>query len=148
MWLKAASVNFATSWRFTQEDVRTEHVTPKRLLTKLVAGETIMDQGIFRDRRVRSLKWRDLVKPSSKQIVVELLLVTPWLAASLMCAHWAARIHFLFYVPALCSSFVFFLTGLRVVHNGYHYALGLPRWATEWVMFVLSVMMGWSLHAV
>ena len=107
-----------------------------------------MDQGIFRDRRVRSVKWLDLVNPSSRQIVVELLLVTPWLAASLLCAHWAARMHFLFYVPALCFTFLFFLTGLRVVHNGYHYALGIPRWATEWVMFILSVLMGWSLHAV
>jgi hypothetical protein len=33
------------------------------------------------------------------------------------------------------------LTGLRVVHNAHHYALGLPRWASEWVMFVMSVLM-------
>jgi hypothetical protein len=33
-----------------------------------------------------------------------------------------------------------------VVHNAHHYALGLPRWATEWVMFVISVL--GSMHAV
>jgi len=51
-------------------------------------------------------------------------------------------------LPALGCSFVFFLTGLRIVHNAYHYALGLLRWATEWVMFVMSVLMLGSMHAV
>ena len=40
------------------------------------------------------------------------------------------------------------MTGLRVVHNAHHYALGLRRWTTEWVMFVMSVLMLGSMHAV
>lgn len=48
----------------------------------------------------------------------------------------------------MAFSFVFFLTSLRVVHNGYHYTLGIPRWATEWVIYGISMLVGWSLHAV
>jgi fatty acid desaturase len=34
------------------------------------------------------------------------------------------------------------------VHNAYHYALGLSRGATEWVMFAMSLAMLGSMHAV
>jgi fatty acid desaturase len=34
------------------------------------------------------------------------------------------------------------------VHNAYHYALGVSRAATEWVMLALSVLMLGSMHAV
>lgn len=107
-----------------------------------------MNHGILHDRRVRNVQWRDLVRPTGVQIVNELLLIFPWLSASLVFAHLANTRHWLWYAPAMLCSFVFFLTGLRVVHNGYHYALGISRQATEWVMLVLSVLMGWSLHAV
>lgn len=96
---------------------------------------------IMRDPRVRSVEWRDLLELSTWEIVKELLLVFPWLLTSLVLAH-----HRL-YLLALGFSFVFFLCGLRVVHNAYHYALGIPRWATEWVMFALSVMMLSAMHA-
>src|SRR5205814_3345369 len=52
-----------------------------------------------------------------------------------------------FYLPALAFSFIFFLCGLRVVHNAYHYAIGIPKPATEWVMFTLSMMMLSAMHA-
>src|SRR5262249_38760538 len=101
-----------------------------------------MSLEILRDARIRSVPWRDLVHLSRVEVVKELLLSVPWLAASLALAHGG------YYVPALGFSFVFFLTGLRQVHNAYHYALGIPRAATEWVMFVLSVLMLGSMHAV
>jgi fatty acid desaturase len=107
-----------------------------------------MEHRIMRNPRVRSLKWRDLIKPSTRQIIIELLLIIPWFTASLACAHWADQFHLLFLIPALCFSFIFFLTALRVVHNAYHYALGLPKWITECIIFIFSVLMGWSLHAV
>ena len=69
-------------------------------------------------------------------------LTLPWLLAALAAAHWRV------YPLALLASFMFFLTGLRQVHNAYHYALGLPRAATEWVMFAMSVLMLGSMHAV
>jgi len=101
-----------------------------------------MSLEILHDARIRSVAWRDLVYVSRLEVVRELLLSVPWLAASILLAHRG------YYLPALGFSFVFFLTGLRQVHNAYHYALGIPRRATEGVMFVLSVMMLGSMHAV
>src|SRR5579862_7452083 len=96
---------------------------------------------IMRDPRVRSVEWKDLLALNRWEIVKEIVLYVPWLAAALLLAahHW--------YLPALGFSFVFFLCGLRVTHNAYHYAMGIPRWATEWVMFTLSVLMMSSMHA-
>jgi hypothetical protein len=87
---------------------------------------------IMRDPRVRGIEWRDLVTLSRWEVVRELCLPVPWFGASLSLAGlaWSWPVLFL---PALGCSFVFFLTGLRVIHNAHHYALGLPRWATEWV---------------
>ncbi len=101
-----------------------------------------MSLEILRDRRLRAVPWRDLLPLRAREIVGELLLPLPWLALSLALAH--CRV----YAAALAASFVFFLTGLRVVHNAYHYALGLPRALTELVMAVLSVLMLGSMHAV
>ena len=72
----------------------------------------------------------------------ELLLPLPWLAGSLVMAHCGL------YPLALGLSFVFFLTGLRIVHGAFHRALGLPRWPTEIVLFVFSQLMLGSMHAV
>lgn len=100
-----------------------------------------MSLEIMRDPRVRSVEWKDLLALSRWEIVKELLLVFPWLATSLVLAYFGH------YFIALGFSFVFFLCGLRVVHNAYHYAMGIPRPATEWVMYFLSVMMLSSMHA-
>jgi fatty acid desaturase len=80
--------------------------------------------------------------------MTELLLVTPWLALSFLSADFANTTHWGFYIFALGFSFVFFLTGLRVVHNAYHFTLGIPRFATHCVTFCLSVLLCWPLHAV
>jgi fatty acid desaturase len=45
-------------------------------------------------------------------------------------------------------SFVFFLTGLRLIHNAFHSALGLSRQATDVVLWVMSLVMLGSMHAV
>lgn len=94
------------------------------------------------DHRLRSVTWRDLLTLSRGEMAKELLLPLPWLAASLALADRQL------YLPALAMSFLFFLAGLRVVHGAYHYALGLSRGATELVMFVFSVLMLGSMHAV
>ena len=88
------------------------------------------------------IEWRDLVKVSRAEVMKELALPLPWLAASLAAAGWGA------WPLAWVCSFMLFLTGLRLVHNAYHYAVGLSRPATEWVMFVMSVVMQCSMHAV
>jgi fatty acid desaturase len=97
---------------------------------------------LMRDPRVRSVEWNDLMTLSKIEIIKELLLSTPWLLASFWIAHHG------FYILALPFSFIFFLTGLRQVHNAYHYALGISKVATEWVIFVLSVLMLGSMHAI
>jgi fatty acid desaturase len=97
---------------------------------------------IQHDPRIRSVEWRDLVPLSRVEVVKELTLPLPWLGGSLWFAHRGL------FVPALACSFVFFLCGLRVVHNAYHYALGLPRAWTEGVIFAVSLLMLGSMHAV
>ena len=84
-----------------------------------------MSLEIMRDPRVRSVEWRDLVPVTRWEVVKEVLLSLPWLAASLVLAS------FHLYPLALACSFIFFLCGLRQVHNAYHYAVGIPRQATE-----------------
>lgn len=101
-----------------------------------------MHPEILRDPRVRAVQWRDLTRLSSFEIVKELALPLPWLVGSL----WLAN-HRL-WPPALAASFMFFLVGLRQVHNAFHYALGLSRRGSDGVMFVLSSLMLGSMHAV
>jgi fatty acid desaturase len=100
-----------------------------------------MSLEIMRDPRVRAVEWKDLLVLSRWEITKELLLCFPWLATSLILAHYKL------YPFALGFSFILFLVGLRVVHNAYHYVLGIPRWATEIVMFALSVTMMSCMHA-
>src|SRR5437588_10709670 len=94
------------------------------------------------DARDYQIAWRDLAKTTPVDAVRELLLPVPWLAGSLILADWQL------YPLALPLSFVFFLTGLRIVHGAFHYTLGLPRRATDFVMFTFSLAMLGSMHAV
>lgn len=91
---------------------------------------------------IRSIPWRDLTRLTPLDAAAELALPLPWLALSWWLASrgWIA--------PALGASFMFYLTGLRVVHNGFHRALGLPGWATRVVLLALSALMLGSMHAV
>ncbi|WP_265733417.1 fatty acid desaturase [Acinetobacter sp. ANC 4648] len=91
---------------------------------------------------LQEVQWKDLVKLNRSDVINELLLSIPWLIVSLFCAfhEW--------YIVALFCSFMFFLTGLRQVHNAFHFALGIGRQQTHWVMFILSILMLGSMHAV
>jgi fatty acid desaturase len=97
---------------------------------------------IYTKESLRSVEWRDLLRMNRIEILHELTISLPWLAGSLIAAshQW--------HVVALSCSFMFFLTGLRQVHNAYHYALGISRNLTEWSMFALSILMLGSMHAV
>lgn len=97
---------------------------------------------ILQEARIRAVEWKDLTHLRPVEIVKELGLSLPWLAASLWLAN--ARLYWL----ALPASFMFFLVGLRQVHNAYHYALGLSRRGSDWAMFALSGLMLGSMHAV
>lgn len=101
-----------------------------------------------RDERLRNVEWRDLLPLSRAEVVYETLIATPWLTVSLVGWHLAASSHTSFALVALASAFFFFLTGLRQVHNAYHYALGLGRRSTDLTMLALSVAMMSAMHAV
>ena len=101
-----------------------------------------MTPEILRDPRLRSVEWKDLTALSRVETAKELTLSLPWLALSLYLAGREL------YPLAAVASFVFFLTGLRQVHDAHHYNLGLSRAATEWVMFGLSIAMMGSMHAI
>lgn len=94
------------------------------------------------DPRLRAVEWRDLLPLSPAEKAWELVLSLPWLAGSLLCyqAGW--------YGLGLLCSFYFFLTGLRQSHGAQHYTLGVPRPAQDAVLFLLSLLMLASMHAV
>ena len=91
---------------------------------------------------LQRVEWVDLLRLETREVVHELLISLPWLAGSLAAAAGG------YYPVALACSFMFFLTGLRQVHNAFHHALGLPRVASDGVMLALSVLMLGSMHAV
>lgn len=90
----------------------------------------------------RDVKWRDLIRYRTIDTIIELLLPLPWLAGAMwLSAHGD-------YLLALPCTFFLFLTLLRVAHNGYHNALGLPRMATDIALMLMSPLMMLPLHAV
>jgi fatty acid desaturase len=91
---------------------------------------------------LKRIDWRDLVPMQPAEVWRELLLPLPWLVTSLISAVYAT------YPLALALSFVFFLSGLRVVHGACHGALGLPRAANRIVLFTFSLLMLGSMHVV
>jgi fatty acid desaturase len=99
-------------------------------------------EGWMRDPRIRTLRYDDLLSLTKREIVIELTLSLPWLAAEFVLL---ATGHYIF---AAAAGFFFFLTGLRQVHQGYHLALGISRHATDSFLFALSLLMLGSMHAV
>jgi fatty acid desaturase len=107
-----------------------------------------MANELMRDARIRTVTWRDLARPTAWQTARELTLVVPWLGLSLAFGQTGLWDSWVFLSSALCCSFMFFLAGLRVVHNAFHHAIGISRLGDDLVIFGLSLLMGWPLHAV
>lgn len=97
---------------------------------------------VSRDPRLCDLEWRDLVPLSRHETVHELALSAPWLGLSWVLADAA------YYPAAMAASFMMFLTALRQVHNAHHNALGIGRRGTELFLFLMSIVMLGSNHAV
>lgn len=97
---------------------------------------------LLHDQRLKAVRWRDLTRLSFTEKIIENSITLPWLIASLL----LAKMHL--YVLAAPCSFLFFLTGLRQVHNGFHYTLGISRMATWLTLFGNSVLMMTAMHAV
>jgi fatty acid desaturase len=86
--------------------------------------------------------WRDLTELTLTAKVKELLHPVPWLVASFVLAQAEMTI------AALPCSFMFFLTALRLNHEAIHRNIGISHRANHGVLFVLSVLMLGSNHAV
>ena len=96
----------------------------------------------LRDPRLRQVQWLDLVRVTPMQVLFEPVLPALWLVASLIAAADGQVI------VALGLSLMFFLTGLRLIHNAFHAALGLSHLGTELVLWVMSAVILGSMHAV
>lgn len=101
-----------------------------------------MRNEICNDPRFRAIEWRDLLNLTPRAVLWELALPIPWLLSSLAFYHWN---HVWF--GAVCS-FYFFLTGLRQSHGAQHYSIGVSRSSHDVMLFILSVLMLCSMHAV
>ena len=97
---------------------------------------------LLQDRRLRTVQWKDLTHLSPLEMIIENSITLPWLLISCILA-WKH-----YYLAALPFSFLFFLTGLRQVHNGFHHTLGTSRLLTEVTLLSNSVLMLAAMHAV
>lgn len=88
------------------------------------------------------IEWRDLAACSRSELITELALPLPWLAAALFAGAMGQ------YMLVVAATFVMFMTGLRVTHNAFHRTLGLSARAGDIVMLVLSVLLGGAMHAI
>lgn len=96
----------------------------------------------MRDARLAAVAWRDLVALDRCEVARELVLPFAVLAVALLAG--AARCW-----PLLAlASGVMFMAGLRVTHGAFHRSLGLNGRANDVVMFVLSALLGGSMHAI
>lgn len=97
---------------------------------------------MFSGNSWRTVVWRDLIAYRPWEILQELTLPLPWL----MLAIWAGSHGWLWL--AIPAAAFFFMLGLRIAHNAFHSALGISVTATDCVMFVLSLLMVGSMHAI
>ncbi len=91
---------------------------------------------------VKKVEWKDLKKLTFKEMLIENNLTLPWLLISLTLAYFGN------YLAALPFSGFFFLTALRQVHNGFHNALGTNKFLTWLSLYLNSILMMVSVHAV
>ncbi|MFK8012864.1 MAG: hypothetical protein AB8B80_12545, partial [Marinicellaceae bacterium] len=95
-----------------------------------------------KNNRLDKVEWHDLLKLSNIEIIYEVFIWLPWLLLSLLTANYG------YYLIAMGFSFVFFITGLRLNHNACHYAVGVSKMMHEVILFMLSLLMLGSMHAV
>lgn len=97
---------------------------------------------ITRQQIIKKVKWRDLTQLSRRELLIENNITIPWFLASMGLAYAG------YYWLALPFSFFFFLTGLRQIHNGFHKALGTGQFLTWLSLYINSLLMCVSAHAV
>jgi fatty acid desaturase len=91
---------------------------------------------------LKRVEWKDLRSLSLREMLIENNLTIPWFLISITLAYFG------YYLWALPFSAFFFLTGLRQVHNGFHNSLGTNKTLTWLSLYVNSILMVVSIHAV
>lgn len=91
---------------------------------------------------LKKVEWKDLKDLSFKEMLIENNLTIPWLVISLTLAYFG------YYILALLFSAFYFLTALRQVHNGFHNSLGTNKFLTWLTLYLNSLSMMASIHAV
>lgn len=91
---------------------------------------------------VQNVQCKDLRSLSVKEMLIENNLTIPFALGA-----WFFAYHG-YYLIALPLSAFFFLTGLRQVHNGFHNSLGTNKLLTWLSLYMNSVFMMASIHAV
>jgi fatty acid desaturase len=96
----------------------------------------------------RTLSWRDLVPLRWGEKLLECTISLPWLVFSWFGYYRACAGSWLWLGAGMLGSFFFFLTGLRQSHNAQHRCLGIGRLGHDGMLFILSMLMLASMHAV
>ena len=96
----------------------------------------------MRHPSLASVEWQDLRQLSLSETVYNIFLSLPFLLLS----WWSAWQEF--WLLALAATFFFFTAALRQAHDCYHRTLGVSKVATELMLFMLSITMLCSTHAI
>lgn len=96
----------------------------------------------MRDPRLARVAWRDLTTLSRWQTLRELCLPLPPLGLALVAG---ARG---WWPLLMLAGGALFMAGLRLTHGAFHRSLGLPGGGYDALMFVLSALLGGSMHAI
>jgi fatty acid desaturase len=91
---------------------------------------------------LKNVEWKDLRNLTFTEMMIENNLTIPWLLISLTLAYFGH------YLIALPFSGFYFLTALRQVHNGFHNSLGTNKFLTWLTLYLNSISMMTSIHAV
>ncbi|MGJ1431142.1 fatty acid desaturase family protein [Sphingobacterium spiritivorum] len=91
---------------------------------------------------LKKVEWKDLKRLTWREMLIENNLTIPWFVISIALAYSGS------YILALPFSAFFFLTGLRQVHNGFHNSLGTNKFLTWLSLYINSILMLVSIHAV
>ncbi len=96
----------------------------------------------MRHPSLANIEWQDLRQLSLSETVYNIFLSLPFLLLSWWSA-WQG-----WWLLALVATFFFFTAALRQAHDCYHRTLGVSKVATELMLFLLSITMLCSTHAI
>ena len=96
----------------------------------------------MRHPSLNQIQWQDLRQLRPAEAIYNIFLSLPFLLLSWWSA-WQG-----YWLLALAATFFFFTAALRQAHDCYHRTLGVGKAATELMLFMLSITMLCSTHAI